>query len=137
MKKLILTFIIICLAASLLGCGKNQNAETQPKDSQQSSVSYENDSSEIKEIGAAEAQNLLKSTFGEKDDMTENPYSFDYTKDCEIDDVAYYAFSWSWTENGESKKLTDIFVSHDGSKIYEGVISGDTGIILNSTNFAK
>ncbi len=73
-------------------------------------------------ISVSDAQNILVSCFGTTDTETGNEYSFAYLDTVNIDGVDYYAFYWSWLVDGDHySRLCDIFVSADGSAVYEGV----------------
>ncbi|MCC8168578.1 MAG: hypothetical protein LIO37_04475 [Clostridiales bacterium] len=78
------------------------------------------DISEITVESEDDGITLLKSFFGTEDDETGNQYVFIYLSTVTIDDVEYYAYTWSWAVDDHYSRLTDVFVSLDGSAIYEG-----------------
>ncbi len=79
---------------------------------------------------------LLKAYFGTEDDETGNAYVFIYLNTVTIDDTEYYAYTWSWSVDDHYSRLTDVFVSLDGSAIYQGDYDAD-GCTFNSDNMLQ
>lgn len=79
---------------------------------------------------------LLKAYFGTEDDETGNAYVFIYLNTVTIDGTDYYAYTWSWSVDDHYSRLTDVFVSLDGSAIYQGDYDADA-CTFNSDNMLE
>lgn len=79
----------------------------------------------VKAISPEDAQAMLMMELGEKDEETGNEFSYGYIENVQVDGVTYLVFDWRWLVDGNHmSKLADIFVTADGSKIYEGIYMG-------------
>lgn len=78
----------------------------------------------ITAISPEDATAMLMVTLGERDEETGNEYSYGYIENVQIDGVTYLVFDWRWLVDDHTSKITDLFVTADGSKIYEGLYNG-------------
>lgn len=85
-------------------------------------------------ISPEDATAMLMVTLGERDEQTGNEYSYSYVENVQIDGVTYLVFDWRWLVDDHMSKLADLFVTADGSKIYEGWYNGpeDSEVYLDS-----
>lgn len=82
-------------------------------------------SQSVKAISPEDAQAMLMMELGEKDEETGNEFSYGYIENVQVDGVTYLVFDWRWLVDGNHmSKLADLFVTADGSKIYEGTYMG-------------
>lgn len=75
-------------------------------------------------ISPEDATAMLMVTLGERDEETGNEYSYGYIENVQIDGVTYLVFDWRWLVDDHTSRLGNLFVTADGSKIYEGIYSG-------------
>ena len=75
-------------------------------------------------ISPDDAQAMLMMKLGERDEQTGNEYSYCYIENVQINGVTYLVFDWRWMVDDHMSKLADIFVTADGSAIYEGYYNG-------------
>ena len=74
-------------------------------------------------ISAAEAEQLCRKVMGEVAEETGFPMSYGYTETVEINGRAYHAIRVSWlVNNSHMSYIGDLFVTTDGSEIYDGVV---------------
>ena len=88
-------------------------------------------------ITVEDAQALVEKTLGTADEETGNTYSFMHVNTMTVDGVEYHVFTWSWLVNGTVSHLTDLFVTTDGSAIYEGMFAGDNATVYTEDNYLE
>ncbi|MCI8507138.1 MAG: hypothetical protein HFJ06_01050 [Lachnospiraceae bacterium] len=119
-----------------------EDSDTQETDgSNKGNVTEESDTG-TQETGSGdmtseEAEKLLFQTLGEKDEETDNTYSFGYVDTFTIEGTGYHMFVWSWLVDDHSSRLADLFVAVDGSAIYEGLYNGETAEVFKEKNYLK
>lgn len=108
-------------------------ATTEEKTTEQSAQTTEAPATEVTEniqssgvtaISPEDATAMLMVTLGERDEQTGNEYSYGYIENVQIDGVTYLVFDWRWLVDDHMSRLGDLFVTADGSKIYEGLYGG-------------
>lgn len=82
-----------------------------------------------------DAQAMIVSIFGTKDESTGNDYSYSYVNTMTVNGVEYHVFMWGWIVDDHLSKLTDLFVATDGSAIHEGIFVGDGATVYTDTNY--
>ena len=109
---------------------------TEDSDAEETSDDSEEEIPDISEITVESEDDgilLLKAFFGTEDAETGNKYVFIYLNTVTVNDVEYYAYTWSWAVDDHYSRLTDVFVSLDGSSIYEGDYDAED-CVFNSDN---
>ncbi|MGN0437138.1 MAG: hypothetical protein ACI4F4_01335 [Lachnospiraceae bacterium] len=94
--------------------------------SEETTTEVDNSASDsgVTAISPEDATAMLMVTLGERDEQTGNEYSYGYIENVQIDGVTYLVFDWRWLVDDHMSKLTDLFVTADGTKIYEGLYKG-------------
>ncbi len=112
---------------------EDSDADETSDDSEAESEEEIPDISEITVESEDDGILLLKAFFGTEDSETGNKYVFIYLNTVTVNDVEYYAYTWSWAVDDHYSRLTDVFVSLDGSSIYEGDYDAED-CVFNSDN---
>lgn len=82
-----------------------------------------------------DAEAMIVSIFGTKDESTGNDYSYSHVNTMTVNGVEYHVFMWGWIVDDHFSKLTDLFVATDGSAIHEGIFVGDGATVYTDTNY--
>lgn len=88
-------------------------------------------------ISWEEAETLLIEVLGTTDKRTGYSYSYSYMDTCEIYETSYFVFQWGLLVRDHMLTISQLFVSTDGKKIYEGMYNGDKNIVYTEKNYIE
>lgn len=89
------------------------------------------------DVSYKEAERLLISTLGLKNEETGKVYSYTYLDKYVFEEVEYYVFHWGQVVDGHVIAIGQLFVSADCTKIYSGIYTGDKNVIYTDKNYLE